>query len=80
MFITITITGVLEKSSEESSKQGIQATWPTTLSRFRGAYRTHTASEVKLFVILAAFGRCIRELGIVCCESPRSTSAFYWDF
>ena len=50
------------------------------ISHFRGAYRTHTASEVKLFVILAAFGRCIRELGIVCWESPRSTSAFYWDF
>ena len=32
MFITITITGVLEKSSEESSKQGIQAAWPTTYS------------------------------------------------
>lgn len=39
-------------------------------------YRTNAVSEVKLFVILAAFGCCIRELGIVCCESPRSTSAF----
>ena len=32
MFITITITGVLEESSEENSKQEIQVAWPTTYS------------------------------------------------
>ena len=47
----------------ESSKQGIQAAWSTPIhhiklwiSHLRGAYRTHAASEVEFFVILAAFG------------------------
>ena len=47
----------------ESSKQGIQAAWSTPIhhvkwwiSRLRGAYRTHAASEVEFFVTLAAFG------------------------
>ena len=47
----------------ESSKQGIQAAWSTPIhhvkwwiSRFRSVCRTYAASEVELFVILAAFG------------------------
>ena len=59
----------LRNQVEESSKQGIQAAWSTPIhhlkwwiSRFRGAYRTHAASKVELFVILVAFGLlCVTE-------------------
>ena len=59
MLINITVIGVLEKSSWESSKRGIQAAWSTPnhlvkwwISCFRGVYRTLIASEMELFLIL----------------------------
>ena len=65
----------------ESSKQGIQAGWSTPIyhvkwwkSRFRGAFRTHTASELSVILVAVV---CYRELGIGCCESPTCVSSFY---
>ena len=59
ILINITVTVILEKSSGESSKQGTQGACSTPIhhvkfwiSRFRGTYRTLTASEGKLFLIL----------------------------
>ena len=47
MLINIFVTSILEKSSGEISKQGIQM-----ISRFRGVYRTLTVSEGALLLIL----------------------------
>ena len=60
MLITITITGILERSNGREFQ-----IWNSTgmvyhihlvkwwISRFRGAYKTPTASEIELFLILA---------------------------
>ena len=71
IIIIIIITVILEKSSGESSKQEIQATWSTPIhhvkwwiSRFRGVYRDLTASGGSSFwYYLKAFGHSVMSQG-----------------
>ena len=56
IFINFTIRGVLEKSSRRDFKEVKELKWHDLplFIHFRGAYRTHAASEVELFVILVS--------------------------
>ena len=61
--LTLLLWVFLRNQVQESSKQGTQAASSAPIhhikwwiSRFRGAYRTHSASEMELFVMLVSFG------------------------